>query len=105
MEVRQTKSFVLEHFQLVCALCSCFTAFQNVYLYTSLTGYLDTHGGPSSNLVSSPHQWTPLHHAARGGHVGAVELLLQAGADVNIKDNVGVSEYDYSTNCGLLHQR
>ena len=47
---------------------------------------------PSSNLVSSPQQATPLHEAARGGHVGAMELLLQAGADVNIKDGYGVSE-------------
>ena len=53
---------------------------------------LDTHGGPSSNLVSSPHQETPLHYAAGGGRVGAMELLLQAGADVNIKDILGVSE-------------
>ena len=43
------------------------------------------------NLVSSPHQVTPLHSAAQGGHDGAVEYLIQAGADVNIKDD-GVSE-------------
>ena len=47
---------------------------------------------PSSNLVSSSHQMTPLHWAARVGHVGAVEYLIQAGADVNIKDDGGVSE-------------
>ena len=35
---------------------------------------------------------TSLHYAAGGGHVGAMELLLQAGADVNIKDGGGVSE-------------
>jgi len=35
---------------------------------------------------------SPLHKAARGGHVGAVEYLIRAGADVNIKDNDGVSE-------------
>ena len=44
------------------------------------------------NLVSSPHQETPLHWAAQGGHGGAVEYLIQAGADVNIKDDDGVSE-------------
>ena len=35
---------------------------------------------------------TPLHEAAEKGHVGAVDYLIQAGADVNIKDNGGVSE-------------
>ena len=30
--------------------------------------------------------------AAEGGHDGAIELLVQAGADVNIKDNDWVSE-------------
>ena len=30
--------------------------------------------------------------AADGGHVGAVEYLIQVGADFNIKDNDGVSE-------------
>ena len=47
---------------------------------------------PSSNLVSSPKQDTPLHQAAREGHVRAVEYLIQAGADVTIKDNYGVSD-------------
>ena len=56
------------------------------------TCILYIYGGPCSNLVSSPHQWTPLHWAVGKGHGGAVELLLQAGADVTIKDNDGVSE-------------
>ena len=30
--------------------------------------------------------------AAGGGHVGAVDYLIQAGADINIKDVNGVSE-------------
>ena len=46
----------------------------------------------SINLVSSPHQETSLHWAARGGHVGALEYIIQAGADINIKDFSGVSE-------------
>ena len=57
-------------------------------MYTNLTGYS---WWTISNLVSSPHQRTPLHLAAGGGHVGAVEYLIQAGANVNIKDD-GVSE-------------
>ena len=60
---------------------------------------------PSSNLVSSPEQETPLHKAANWDRVGAVDYLIQAGADVNIKNNFGVSEKDYTTNCGLIHQR
>ena len=47
---------------------------------------------PSSNLVSSPHQVTPVHEAAREGHVRALEYIIEAGADVNIKDDRGVSE-------------
>ena len=39
-----------------------------------------------------PIRETPLHRAARWGHVGAVEYIIQAGADVNIKDDDGVSE-------------
>ena len=46
----------------------------------------------TSNLFSSSHQMTPLHRAAGRDHVGAVEYLLQAGVDVTIKDNGGVSE-------------
>ena len=47
---------------------------------------------PSSNLVSSPEQETPLHKSAKWGRVGAVEYLIQTGADVNMKGDDGVSE-------------
>ena len=53
------------------------------------TMYANIHG---ANLVPSPHQRTPLHEAAGGSDGGAVELLLQAGADINIKRDDGVSE-------------
>ena len=32
--------------------------------------------------------YTPLHEAACYGHVEVVEVLVNAGADVNIKENV-----------------
>lgn len=34
---------------------------------------------------------TPLHAAARGGHPGAVTMLLRRGADVNAQDEDGLS--------------
>ena len=43
-------------------------------------------------MVSSHHQETPLHKVARQGHNDAVKYIIQAGADVNIQDNDGVSE-------------
>ena len=58
-------------------------------MYINLTGYS---WWTSLILVSPPHQRTPLHKAAKRGHVGAVEYLLQAGADVNIQGDDGVSE-------------
>ena len=43
-------------------------------------------------FVLSPHQATPLHWAADGGHVNTVKCLVERGAAVNSKDGVGVSE-------------
>ena len=45
-----------------------------------------------SNLVASPHQWTPLYCAALEGHVDTVQVLIEKGADINVKNNVGVRE-------------
>ena len=45
-----------------------------------------------SILFPSPHQETPLHWAARGGHVDAVTYLVQKGANIDSKDGGGVSE-------------
>ena len=68
------------------AMCSCFNTFWNLYIYTNLIGIR------SSNLVSSPHQRTPLHSDAGEGKEGTVQLLIEKGADMNIKDNDGVRE-------------
>ena len=43
-------------------------------------------------LVPSPHQWTPLHLAALQGKEGTVQLLIEKGADINIKDRCGVRD-------------
>ena len=40
----------------------------------------------------SPHQQTPLHWAAGEGKEGTVQLLIEKGADINIKDRSGVRE-------------
>ena len=61
-----------------------FTAFQNLYMYTNLTG--------CSNLVPSPNQVTPLHCATIAGKESTVQLLIEKGADINVKDNDGVRE-------------
>ena len=40
---------------------------------------------------------TPLHLAARQGHVDIVRYLVDKGADLNIKDEMrGVGEQEYS---------
>ena len=36
-------------------------------------------------------QWTPLHLAAREGHMTTVEFLINNGADINIQNNDEVS--------------
>ena len=40
----------------------------------------------------SPRQRTPLHWAAEEGKEGTVQLLIEKGADMNIKDTSGVCE-------------
>lgn len=45
-----------------------------------------------SDLVSSLHQGSQLHVEAESGNVAALKLLIKKGADVNIKDENGVSK-------------
>ena len=42
-------------------------------------------------LFHSPHQDTPLHLAAFNGFTDTVQCLIEKGAEINIKDNSGVS--------------
>ena len=54
------------------------------------------------NLFNSRHQYTPLHWAAGKGHVDTVRCLVDKGADINIEDKNGVSEWEYTADCKLV---
>ena len=43
-----------------------------------------------------------MHTAARGGHEYTVKTLVKKGADMNIKDKVGVSDLGDYTNEGQV---
>ena len=40
--------------------------------------------------------------AARQGHVDIVRYLVEHGADINIKNNGGVREQEYTADCKLV---
>ena len=48
--------------------------------YSNLVKLLIEHGA-DVNIIGGNNQWTPLFYAAQSGHVTAVELLLDTGAD------------------------
>ena len=48
------------------------------------------------------YQRTPLHTAAEKGYMYTVKQLVKKGADISIKDNKGVSAWDYTTECMLI---
>ena len=90
---------VIQH--LSSAMYNYFNTFQNLEcMCVRLRGI---HGKLCSNLFASPDQATPLHLASQNGHVDTVQHLIGLKADLNIKDDNGVS--DCSSDCGLLHQR
>ena len=49
------------------------------------------------SLSSIQYHRTPVHAAAKGGYTEIVQLLIQAGADVNVKDAVCVTTSDSIT--------
>ena len=44
----------------------------------------------TTHLYPVQDGWTALHAAAQEGHLRVIEMLLEANADVNIKDSVRV---------------
>ncbi|KII95928.1 hypothetical protein PLICRDRAFT_97017, partial [Plicaturopsis crispa FD-325 SS-3] len=42
------------------------------------------------------HEWTPLVHAARYGHERCIEILLEAGARIDVRDEFGHSPAHYA---------
>ena len=42
----------------------------------------------NDDIIIIQTQWTPLHYAASNGHTDSVALLVDNGADVNMKDKV-----------------
>ena len=53
----------------------------------------------SNQHAFSLNQQTPLHLAAREGHMDTVEFLINNGADINIQDNNGVSRVSDLYSC------
>ena len=47
--------------------------------------------GHGVNAKGGQHDMTPAHLAAAGGHGEALELLVAAGVDHNVKDRVSLS--------------
>ena len=81
---------LLTHFKFDLLTASCMLCCLTIY------------GGPCSTFIYSSHQHTPLHNAARDGHVDIVRYLVEQDVDINIKDQNGVSEQEYTADCKLL---
>ena len=54
------------------------------------------------SILFTSLQRTPLHWAAEGGHVDMVKYLVKKGANIHSKDKDRVSEWECTTDCGLV---
>jgi serine/threonine-protein phosphatase 6 regulatory ankyrin repeat subunit B len=50
--------------------------------------------------ITSSHGWTPLHWAARNGHIDVVRWLIEHGANVNAADAIGWTSLFPAAYCG-----
>jgi len=46
--------------------------------------------------AGSPNDTTPLMMAARGNHISTIKLLLDNGADLNVKNQIGMNALDFA---------
>ncbi|MCR9235004.1 ankyrin repeat domain-containing protein [Gimesia chilikensis] len=58
--------------------------------------YLINRGVGESINFGCDHGWTPLHKAARKGYLDIVEILIDAGADVNSIDDADTTPLDHA---------
>ena len=56
----------------------------------------DVNAGGGLDDNGEPLLWTPLHHAAWVGHKAIAELLIENGADVNVKEEDGRTPLDWA---------
>ena len=59
--------------------------------YTEIIATILSHHGVNLDTRIGDHEYAPMHFATERGHVRAVELLIAAGADVNIQNAGGVT--------------
>ena len=62
-------------------------------------------GADINNFGRNPTRFTALHHAAVGGHVDAVVMLLAAGARTDVKDFRGRTPADVAKRTGNIEIR
>ncbi|WP_253302940.1 ankyrin repeat domain-containing protein [Wolbachia endosymbiont of Psylliodes chrysocephala] len=54
--------------------------------------------GININAVYKPYLWTPLHLAAKNGHIDIVRALVEKGIDLLLKDQNGKTPRDLAKN-------
>ena len=59
--------------------------------------------GVNFNAPNAMNGWTPLHWAAKRGHINIVKYLLQEGVDTTVLTNKGETAAQLSSDAGIKH--
>lgn len=59
--------------------------------------------GVNINAPNAMNGWTPLHWAAKRGHINIVKYLLQEGVDTTVLTNKGETAAQLSSDAGIKH--